>query len=141
MIQNSKHIRLKQTTGQSTRDGMSQKAITEGISAVSGAINKYEVDTVAKVGTTALALQFARMANISNTLVSTDILTLSLTATAETKTGEYLLTFVTGATPPTITWPVECKEAIVISANRKYIISFVRISDTRIFTFYDEEMI
>jgi uncharacterized protein YjbI with pentapeptide repeats len=31
MIQNSKHIRLQQTTGQSTRDAMSQKAITDAI--------------------------------------------------------------------------------------------------------------
>ena len=90
-------------------------------------------------GTNNITLQFCKAIIQINPLVSTDILTLTLAQTTSTKIGEYIYSFTTGATAPTITWPIECKESIVISPNKKYLISFVRVSATKVFTFIDEE--
>lgn len=92
-------------------------------------------------GTASLELKFGSATVHSNTLVSTDVINLTLEATTETRIGEYLYEFKTGATAPTITFPTECKESITIIALRKYLISFVRISSTEVFTFYKEEVI
>ena len=101
----------------------------------------YPVVESAVSGTNNVALQFCKAILQTNPLVSTDILTLTLAQTTSTKIGEYIYSFTTGATAPTITWPIECKESIVISPNKKYLISFVRVSATKVFTFIDEEVL
>ena len=92
-------------------------------------------------GTASIQLEFGKATINSNTLTSTDIITLTLATTTSTEIGEYIYSFTTGATAPTIVWPIECKESIVISPNKKYLISFVRVSATKVFTFIDEEVV
>lgn len=90
-------------------------------------------------GTKNIDLQFCKVIVQTNTLVSTDIFTINLIQTTSKRIGEYIYSFTTGTTAPTIVWPIECKESIVISPNKKYLISFVRVSATKVFTFIDEE--
>lgn len=102
-------------------------------------INGYPKIDISNSGTSAIELKFNTAIVHSNTLVNTDVLTLTLESTTSTDVGEYVYSFTTGTTAPTITWPIECKESIVISPNKKYLISFVRVSATKVFTFIDEE--
>ena len=92
-------------------------------------------------GTGSIQLEFGKATISSNALTSTDIITLALMPTSSTDIGEYIYFFTTGAAAPTITWPIECKESIVVSPNKKYLISFVRVSATKVFTFIDEEVL
>ena len=91
-------------------------------------------------GTQNIELKFNKAVVQSNDIVSTDVFTLNIESVSTNGIGEYIYSFTTGATAPTITWPVECKEAIVISPLKKYLVSFVRISATKVFTFIDEEI-
>jgi hypothetical protein len=104
-------------------------------------INGYPKIDISNSGTSSIELKFNTAIVHTNTLISTDILTLTLESTTSTDVGEYIYSFTTGATAPTITWPIECKESIVISPNKKYLISFVRVSATKVFTFIDEEVL
>lgn len=105
---------------------------------VDGGYHKISTNTS---GTGSIQLEFGKATISSNALTSTDIITLSLMSTTSTDIGEYIYSFTTGVTAPTITWPIECKESIVISPNKKYLISFVRVSATKVFTFIDEEVL
>lgn len=92
-------------------------------------------------GTTSIQLLFGKAINHTNILVSTDIITLSLEETTDTKIKEYIYIFETGVTAPVINLPEESKDIIFIQALKRYFISFVRVSSDNVFTFYKEEAI
>jgi hypothetical protein len=89
-----------------------------------------QVDNAASSGTITLATN--TLTNLTTSQNNTTF-TLALgTATAD-KANEYIVYFATGATAPTVTFPaniVWSGSAPTITANKKYLFSFLRISAT-----------
>lgn len=109
------------------------KAVTDG-----GTI---EVISTSVSGTQNIELVNNKLISHSNTLVDTDIITLSLGDSNVDKVNQFLYEFKTGLTAPVINLPAESKDVIFIDTEKKYLISFVRISENEVFIFYKEEAI